>query len=136
VAKHIKEVLGDLPLRPATAGQGANHGHHGGGDSRQALCAALRGLRPSAVRDVLLTLVPSGIAFHNSDLDTEERDLVQRGYLAGAICVLTGERREKRTEKHLFFGLPFISQLLSLFLSLFLWTAQSSSSVMKFSISC
>jgi helicase len=48
----------------------------------------LRQLEETHAREALLAVVSSAIAFHNSDLSPEERDIVERHFRAGAIRAL------------------------------------------------
>jgi replicative superfamily II helicase len=45
----------------------------------------LRQFEETHAREALLEVLGSGIAFHNSDLSPEERDLVERHFRGGAI---------------------------------------------------
>src|SRR5262249_8188918 len=60
---------------------------------RAAAAEAIQELRPfeeTYARQALLEVLESGVAFHNSDLSPEERDLVERHFRGGAVrCLLS-----------------------------------------------
>jgi len=57
----------------------------------QALGSAVEELRQQEethARELLLEVIGSGIAFHNSDLSPEEREIVERHFRGGTIRAL------------------------------------------------
>jgi len=53
-----------------------------------AAIAELEGLEESENKDLLRTLLARGVAYHNADLDWEQRDLIERHFRNGEIKVL------------------------------------------------
>lgn len=50
---------------------------------------ALQALEPTRARDLLLSTLNQGVAFHSADLAPAERRIVERAFRDGEVCVLT-----------------------------------------------
>lgn len=55
--------------------------------AREAI-AALETLEPTRSRNALITVLEHGVAFHNSDLSTEERHIVEEAFRDGSVLIM------------------------------------------------
>ncbi|KIZ04600.1 DNA polymerase theta subunit [Monoraphidium neglectum] len=86
-ARLLAERL-DVPERPGPLCEEA--ARDGAASNREWAVAELRGLSHvnKSAQDLLLQVVPKGVAFHHADLTSEQRSLVERAFACGAVSIL------------------------------------------------
>ena len=77
-----------LPDRPSVVKMALRLAEEAGLPAAEWTQERLRDLPPTAVRDRLREVAAAGVAFHSSDLQWEERQIVEEGFASGEIALL------------------------------------------------